>query len=365
METVQQYQCPSCGAPLVFNGETQTLHCESCENNFSVETLEQVNESVKATSEQSKFDWEHYEARSFDEDEAVDLGNYICKSCGAQVIGDASSGAMTCLYCGNTIIVEKQFDGGLKPDFIIPFKVDKKDAMKRLKESCKGKKFLPRDFTDESKLKEIRGVYVPFWTADCNCDANVTYHATRVSSWRSGNYRYTKTDHFTLYRSGELEFERIPVDASEKADDAYMDAIEPYDYSDAVDFNTAYLSGYFAGRYDVKFEECVGRINARIQKTTEDRLAATAQGYNTVTKDHSTVSCSHGKLRYALMPVWMLNVKYNNKLYKFAMNGQTGKLIGEYPIVVSKAILYFIKTFLISGALFSIVAFLLAKGGII
>lgn len=365
METVQQYKCPSCGAPLVFNGETQTLHCEACENDFSVETLEQVTQSEQAASEESKFDWEHYEERSFENDAQTNLVNYICKSCGAEIIGDASAGAMRCPYCDNTIIVEKQFDGGLKPDFIIPFKIDKKDAMKRLKDSCKNKKLLPKSFLDEGRLKEIRGMYVPFWTADCSCSADVTYRATQVSSWRSGQYRYTKTDHYSLYRSGELDFERIPVDASKDADDAYMDAVEPYNYDDAMDFNPAYLSGYFASRYDVKFDECVKRVNARIQRTTEEKLKETANHYSTVAREHSAVKCSHGKLRYALMPIWMLNVKYNDKLYKFAMNGQTGKMIGEYPISGSKTVLYFLKIFLICAAVFGAGAFLLAKGGII
>lgn len=365
MNTVQQYKCPSCGAPLVFSGEKQMLHCQSCGSDFSVETMQQIDEAEANTSKESKFNWDDYQPRSFKNDSEVDLSNYICSSCGAQVIGEPVDGAMTCLYCGNTIIIKEQFDGGLEPDFIIPFKIEKDSAMKLLKESCKSKKLLPKNFLDDSKLKEIKGIYIPFWTADCECDADITYNAKKVSSWRSGNYRYTQTEYYNLYRSGDIAFERIPVDASKNAEDSYMDAIEPYDYNEAVEFNSAYLSGYLADRYDVDFDECVNRINKRIKKTTEEKFADTTGGYTSVTASHSAINCEHGKLRYALMPVWSLNVKYNDEMYKYVINGQTGKLVGKYPISAARTIGYFFKIFAIAGVIFGGVSALLMKGGLI
>lgn len=365
MNTVQQYKCPSCGSPLIFSGEKQSLHCSSCGNDFSVETMQQIEDAEAAVSKESKFDWDEYQPRKFKNDENINLDNYICSSCGAQVIGEPNDGAMTCLYCGNTIIIKEQFDGALEPDFIIPFKLEKESAMQLLKKSCKDKKLLPKGFMDESRLKEIRGLYVPFWTADCDCNADITYSATKVSTWRSGNYRYTKTDRYNLYRSGNISFERIPADASKSADDSYMDAIEPYDYNEAVEFNSAYLSGYLADRYDVEFDDCVERINKRIKRTTEDKFSDTVGGYTSVTATNSSINCQHGKLRYGLMPVWILNVKYKDEFYKFAINGQTGKLVGKYPISVGRTIGHFIKIFAISAAILGIGSIILMNGGLI
>ena len=86
-----------------------------------------------------------------------------------------------------------------------------------------------------------------------------------VTSWSDSNYNYTKTDHYRLFRSGSVGFANIPVDGSKKADDAYMEAVEPFCYDDAVEFNGAYLSGYMADKYDVSAEESIERANERVK----------------------------------------------------------------------------------------------------
>ena len=355
MDSIDQYKCPSCGAPLIFSGHEQALHCDACGNNYSAESLEIVRNAQEAAAKQSKFDWSEYKERNFGEEETQNLNVCECESCGAEVITDITRGSLICPYCDNTIIIKNKFEGGLRPDFVIPFKIEKKDALAAMEKSCKGKKLLPSKFISEKCLDEIIGIYIPFWAADCSCSADVTYNASNSTSWTQGDYRYTKTDHYTLYRSGELEFERIPADASSEADDAYMDALEPYDYSEAVSFNTGYLSGYLATRYDVPFDRCVERINRRVKKSAENKLVSDVIGkYQSIKTDRSTINSSQGKLRYALMPVWMLNIRYGEKIYKFAVNGQTGKLIGEYPISKLKTVLYFLKVFLISSAVIAV-----------
>jgi hypothetical protein len=115
-------------------------------------------------------------------------------------------------------------------------------------------------------------------------------------------------------------------------DDAYMDAIEPFDYTQMVDYASAYLSGYLADKYDVDAEQSKLRANDRIKQTVETEFRKTVSGYSTVNAEDSSVQFSGGTVRYALFPVWMLNTKYNGEMYTFAMNGQTGKLIGKLPV---------------------------------
>lgn len=38
-----------------------------------------------------------------------------------------------------------------------------------------------------------------------------------------------------------------------------------------------------------------------------------------------------GKVHYALLPVWMLHTKWKGQDFLFAMNGQTGRLVGDLP----------------------------------
>jgi len=98
-----------------------------------------------------------------------------------------------------------------------------------------------------------------------------------------------------------------------------------------VDFQTAYLAGYLADKYDVDSQQSIERANQRVRKSTEEAFAETALGYTTVVPEYSSIRLQGGKVRYALYPVWLLNTKWNDKTYTFAMNGQTGKLVGDLP----------------------------------
>ena len=158
------------------------------------------------------------------------------------------------------------------------------------------------------------------------------YKATRIRSWSDSNYRYTETSYYTVVRAGEIGFENVPVDGSTKIDDALMESIEPFDISEAVDYNSAYLAGFFADKYDVDAESSIERANERIKQTTRDAFADTVHGYTTVTPVSTNISLSGGKAKYALYPVWMLTTQWNGKTYTFAMNAQTGKIVGDLPM---------------------------------
>lgn len=154
----------------------------------------------------------------------------------------------------------------------------------------------------------------------------------KVRAWSDSNYDYTETSHFLVRRGGSVGFEHVPVDGSSKMPDDLMESIEPYDFSDAVNFQTAYLAGYLADKYDVDAQQSIERANARVKKSTEDAFAATVQGYDTVTTEHSSIQLHGGKAKYALYPVWLLNTTWNGNKYTFAMNGQTGKFVGDLPV---------------------------------
>ncbi|MBQ4110753.1 MAG: hypothetical protein IJC74_07720 [Clostridia bacterium] len=355
MDTINSYKCPCCGAPLVFLGEE--LHCDSCDNTFPVETMKEMSEGMAEAGGASKYDWENYEPRSYEDTSDVNLANYSCKACGAEITGDDTLGSTVCPYCGQSTIVKGQFEGTLRPDYIIPFKVDKKAAMAAFEADFKNAPFLPDEFKSKKKIEEMAGVYVPFWMFDCDCDAYVTYNAERVTHWSDSNYNYTKTDHFKLLRAGSVGFANIPVDGSKKADDSYMEAVEPFNYEDAVDFNGAYLSGYLADKYDVSLDESIKRANEIVKNSTIKAFDDTTDNYIAVYPEQSRVSFSNGKVRYSLLPVWMLNIKYLDKMYKFAINGQTGKVVGEYPVDEGKKKKYFWKIAGIAYLVAAVVAY--------
>ena len=346
MDDIQNYKCPGCGAALVFNGATQTLHCGSCGNDYSAETLKMMDETMNAAQSESKFDWGAYQPRQFEAADAGSLATYSCPSCGAQITGGGTMGSTVCPYCGNSTIVKGIFEGSFQPDFVIPFEIEKNKAIEIFEADAMKKPFIPDEFKDHKRLQEMAGVYVPFWTFDCDCSAMVTYSAQNVRKWSDSSFNYTQTDYYRLLRGGSIGYTNIPVDASLKADDAYMDALEPFDYSKAVDFNIGYLAGHLADKYDVSAEDSIGRANRRVENSTAEIFRDTAKNYQMVTPEFTNVQTSQGIVRYSLLPVWMLNIKYGGENYKYAVNGQTGKVAGEFPVDEGKKKKHFMKTFL-------------------
>jgi len=224
-----------------------------------------------------------------------------------------------------------QLSGVLRPDYVIPFQLDKEAAKAGLMKHLQGKRLLPKVFKDQNHIDEIKGVYVPFWLFNSDADADLRYKGTRVRSWSDSRYIYTETSYFSIHRAGSIGFERIPVDGSSKIDDALMESLEPFDFSQAVDFQTAYLAGYLADKYDVTADQSIERANARVRTSTEQTFRQTVTGYSTVIPEHSSIRLHNSSAKYALYPVWLLTTSWQGKQYLFAMNGQTGKFVGDLP----------------------------------
>ncbi len=330
MQTMQEYKCPCCGGAIAFDSTLQKMKCPYCDNEFDMETLKDYDTGLQGQQDDMK--WETAAGEEWQEGEADGLRSYVCKSCGGEIVGDQNTAATSCPYCGNPVVLMGQFSGALKPDFVIPFKLDKKAAKAGLMKHLSGKRLLPKIFKDQNHIDEIKGIYVPFWLFDADTDAQVRYRATKVRMWSDSNYNYTETSHFLVHRDGSVGFENVPVDGSSKMPDDLMESIEPFNFGEAVPFQTAYLAGYLADKYDVDAEQSVTRANERVKKSTEEAFAATVKGYETVTAESSNVILHGGKAKYALYPVWILNTTWNGNKYTFAMNGQTGKFVGDLPV---------------------------------
>ncbi len=349
-EQLTNYQCPNCNGPLKFNPKKQKLICEQCGSSFTTDEIDQLfyesNQQAIHVDDDTK-QKEAAETLQWSEEEAKNMRAYNCPSCGAQLIADENTAATSCPYCGNPTIVPKQFDGSLKPDYIIPFKLIKEDAINQLKEFYKGKPFLPSAFTEDNHIEEIKGVYVPFWLYDGSVSAHLRAHATTVSSYTTKDEIITTTHHFRVERDGIVDFHMVPADASSKMPDDLMDSIEPFDYQDLVPFQLSYLPGYLADKYDVTSEEDEDRINKRVSNTSIQLLQETITQYATCMTEKQHTEIYPGTVHYAFLPVWLLSTQYHGKNYLFAMNGQTGKMIGDdLPVDYKK---FFGLFFLITG----------------
>ena len=349
-QSLLSFKCPSCGAPLTYDTDAGDFNCSYCDSHFDFETVK--NADVNA---EQPFDWGDYN-QNVSQEVLEGTVSYVCKSCGAEIVADATTAATRCPYCDNVVLMEPNLSGFIKPNGVIPFQIDQKGLADRIKAFCKGKWLLPGNFVTENKIKEIQGIYVPFWLFDCGCDGNVTYETTKLRHWSDSSYNYTETSYYYATVDGAMSFARVPVDGSVKMDDALMDSLEPFDYSKLVDFAPGYLSGFLADRFDVNVEASLPRADARVKQSVDNVFRRKLTEFNSVTRMASNLKLTDPSVKYVLLPVYLITSKYAGKPYQFAGNGQTGKVIGSLPVSKGK----FWAFLLGFGALFSAIAFVIA-----
>ena len=340
MDTVLEFKCPCCNAPLAFSGDIQQMKCDYCDNVFTLETLQACQESDKPDAS-PQVQWEEENKSQWNDQEQGTIRTFLCDACGGELITDDHTAATFCPYCGNPTILPGRVSGGLRPEGVIPFKTTKEDAQRAFLNLCKGKPLLPKFFTQTQQVEKITGLYVPFWLYDCEGSFTGSFKATQIHTWSDSKYDFTRTNHFLLQRRAEATFTGIPMDGSSKMEDAFMESIEPFDYSQLVDFDMAYLTGYLADKYDVPAENGEPRIKERVDTSIQGKVQESLIGYHTVVPTTRQLQVKHSKARYVLLPVWILNTKYNDKIYTFAMNGQTGKITGTLPICPKRTALWF------------------------
>lgn len=326
MNNTLDHKCPNCNAVLKFNPHGQNWKCEYCSSEFDLKQLEEYEEKTGKTLEK--------EAPI----KKGDLDVYICKNCGAQIVADPNVSTTSCVYCKNTAILKDKLQGEFSPNYVIPFRKTKEDAIEAFMKLKKGRILTPKAFNNKNNIKEMSGIYIPFWLYDYNANGIIEADCKRITSWTSGNYRYTKTDIYKATRGGSVAFENIPVDGSKRFQNDIMNSIEPFDYKDIKDFNYSYLSGFLSEKYDVSMEEAKTDSVERAKQSFKNQMVKDIRGYDSVSVSSSNINLEDLKNSYALLPVWMLNIKYKDKIYTFAMNGQTGKMIGNIPIDKLKAV---------------------------
>lgn len=351
MEQIAEQKCPACGAPMRFDPQRKKLVCDYCGTEADI-----TPDVPTAEADVQGVDFAALQSQVTDAD-AAQVPIYNCVSCGAEVIAPPEQAALTCPYCGNNIVLTEKVSGKLRPDGVIPFRIDKKQLPAAMTSFYKGKVLLPRRFFSESAMGKVTGVYVPFWIFNGRLTGRLEYHAERTDSHRSGDYEVRETSHFAEARDVDVAFADLPVDASGRVSDALMDSLEPFDISAAQPFDMRYLAGFTADRFDRTKEDVAARAEARMRSTAENAAASTLAG------QYDSVRQTGGKLqakltaRYMLLPVYLFSLTHAGKDYEFAVNGQTGRVVGSLPTDSGVSLVYFLKR---AGAVAAAVVALMA-----
>lgn len=309
---VIEYKCANCGSGMVFDSETGMLSCKSCGRQ---DNIEQLVDPLTTSA--------------FLENEAAE---YHCNSCGAVIMTEAETAATVCSFCGAAVVLGDRLAGKLAPGKVIPFAISKEEAVKAFKKWCKNGLLTPSGFMTADRIKSMAGMYVPFWLYELHNRIEVRGHATKVRVYTSGDYQYTETQHFEVYRKIRLNYLQVPIDASEKMNDQLMDRLEPFPYNQVKAFKTPYLAGFIAEKYSYDEEQLFPRAKEKIRSYIDAYIQSTMGGYVAVNYQDKQIDTKLQHADYALLPVWVVHYDYNRLEHTFAMNGQTGKVVGKPPL---------------------------------
>ena len=378
-DRITVYQCPACTGPLQYDGKIDRLKCEYCGSTFTTKEVEALyrekNAKAEAAAAAEKAAAESAASGAgkasgsgtdFGTDatsdgwgsDAAHMRAYNCTSCGAELVCDETTAATSCPYCGNPTIIAGKFTGMDRPDYLIPFKVDKKQAVSAFKDYYKGRKLLPSSFASDNHIEEIKGVYVPFWLFSGEVEGQADYEAYKEDRRRAGDEEIVRREYYDIHREGQMGFEKIPVDASTRMPDDLMDSIEPFDYKELRPFAMEYMPGFMANKYDVSKEESRKRADERAVNSFKTALAGTVHDYNNVEVRKHSEKIRPERTEYGMLPVWLLSSNWQGKTYQFAMNGQSGKMIGDLPVSKGKLAAWVIGVF---AVLFALLYFLVFK----
>lgn len=387
-----QYKCPGCGAPINFDPSLGQLKCDYCLNSFTVAQVEEYNANLaqkygqetgpakdgprltqpegtgtaapagqpaSGRAQDMGQQFQSLESKDvWDPAQDAGLAAFTCGSCGGEILGTPDTVSTRCPYCDNNFVSQSQLETSLRPTKIIPFVKTREDVMETLKSSTRGKWFLPRKFQPKQAINDIGPMYLPFWLYDANVFGTVEFKAKNFEYWEDSDYEYTRTSVYQVTRSGSGYFQDIPVYAATAVPARHTESIEPFDYQGVQPFSPAYLAGVPANKYNISPETCNKRAHDRMEVSFAEALEGSVNGYDSVSVEDVDMGLGDNNVEYAFLPVWMLNLKYRDKLYTFAMNGQTGQFAGDFPISWGKLWGTFGITAVVLAALISVGGYL-------
>lgn len=353
---VIQYKCPSCGADMEFDAETGKMKCKSCGH------AEKAEDMVTTSGEDPDAflnDYEEFEEETSYDTYGEDIVNqYLCNHCGAVIIAGKDTAATRCEFCGSPVVLGDRLQGELAPTNVIPFKITKEEAEEAFRKWCRHGLLLKSDFKQANRIKSLTGMYVPFWLFDVKSQGEVNAHCIRQRTFEQGDYIITETKHYDVFRKVDIDYQKIPADASEKMNDVMMDKLEPFQYEDMKKFQTPYLAGYLAEKYNYTDKELFPRVQQRVKRYTESYIRSTIIGYKSVQFMRKDLWEYQKNAEYTLLPVWMFCYDYKQAEHNFYMNGQTGKIVGKPPIDAKKVALCFLIASVISYGILALLILL-------
>ncbi len=327
--------CPGCGADMRFDPEVQKLLCDYCGK--QLDPKEYHAPKAAEASEQDGFFEAHF---------------YTCPQCGAEVVSTDETAATFCSYCGTSVLLEGRLREAKKPDRIIPFRRTKRDCEASYRKLIDGALFAPSEMKKNDRIERFRGIYMPYWIY--SLDSTDGFDVKGTVSKRQGDY--IVNSNYRIHSPVKATYRGIAYDASANFYDNLSNGIAPFHpETEGVDFDPAYLSGFYADLGDVDSKVYWNDVK---EYAVNDIASKVSREFN-----YGKYSVDRNDLKKALkvrdgaksglFPVWFLALRSKNgeRISYAVVNGETGKTAADIPIDFGK--------YLLGALIFAIPVFLL------
>lgn len=324
-------KCPNCGGPLIYDVESGMMKCSYCDG----------------LSSKKEYDSQ--------EKEYMEMNIYHCSSCGADLMVGKTQSSTFCSYCGSPSIVHARVSKEEKPKKIIPFKITENQALSSIKEHFSHGSYIPAKIKELTPEK-VRAIYIPYWLYSSYVRKKTTITAQ------------ADNDRYIYNRDVSCTYKDVPMDASLKLSNDLSRRLEPYHMKDLEDFDVAYLSGYYADKYDVPQDALKGQVQKRCRRFMNLEILNSCPHANMIpTKSGNIANFSESgteeeyelqDVTYALLPAYFVNIQYDNRKELIIVNGQTGKVVGNLPVEKGRFIGMFIKNAAIACTIYSLLSIL-------
>lgn len=327
-----QFPCRQCGAKMAFDPAAASIKCPYCgHENVIPQSQEQIEE----------LDFHKVLARSVAAEDMQEVLTVNCAACGAETTLEPNVAADACPFCGSTLSAEQHSSRKIKPRSLLPFAVNRDQAFGAFRDWLKGLWFAPNKLKHyaRSDVSTLNGLYVPYWTYDCNTVSAYTgergedYWETRTRTDSKGNTRTQQVRKTRWYRTSGVvynSFDDILVLASTSLPKKHADELEPWDLHNLVAYDTAYLAGFRAENYQVDLEEGFHEaqriMDDPIRESIKRDIGGDRQRIHSVRTEYNNVTFKH-----LLLPVWISAYRFKDRVFRFLVNARTGEVQGERP----------------------------------
>lgn len=352
----QKFPCAQCGAPeMHFDPAAQQLRCQYCGHaaplpQHSAEQLQQavVEQDLETGIAQA--------ARGL----GVETRSVTCKTCGATVSFTGQDTSKSCDFCGSPHVLEQASNRSLiRPTSLVPFQLESSAAQEKFKGWLAGLWFRPGDLKARAAVGQINGVYVPYWTFDAwvrstwTAESGTHYYVDEAytdANGKKATRKVQKTSWTPANGQRQDHFDDVLVPASRGLPEGIAEEMKTFDTKRLVPYDASYLAGWRAEEYGVEIAPAWDRAAQVMASEQQSRCGRDVPG-DTHRNLHVNNAYGQKTFKHVLLPLFIASYMYNQKTYRFLVNGQTGEVRGEAPYSVVKIVLFVLMIVAIVAAI--------------